>query len=102
MQRGDVWWYESPATSRRACVVMTRSAAIPVMQRVVVVPITRTRREIPTEIALDVDDGLPGPCVATADNIEVVSKAMLTIRIATLSEAQIRQLCEAVNTAIGC
>jgi mRNA interferase MazF len=102
MKRGDVWWYESPTTSRRPCVVMTRSAAIPVLNRIAIVPITRHARNIPTEVGLDETDGMPSACVATADNVEVIPKSYLTDRITALDTVRLTAICQAISIALGC
>lgn len=50
--QGDVWWAEAPELGRRTMLVVTRDAALPVLNRVLVAPVTRTVRRIPTEVAL--------------------------------------------------
>ena len=43
--------------------VVTRDAAVPVLGAVLVAPVTRTVRGIPTEITLGRDEGLPEFCL---------------------------------------
>lgn len=62
--RGEVWWGELPDVGRRLFLVMTRSAAIPVLRSVLAAPITRNVREIPTEVPLTRADGMPDDCAA--------------------------------------
>src|SRR5680860_1669414 len=57
VRRGEIWWAEVPEAGRRPLLVMTRDAAIPVLNSVLVAPVTRTIRGIPTELALSPDDG---------------------------------------------
>jgi mRNA-degrading endonuclease toxin of MazEF toxin-antitoxin module len=45
---------------------------------------------------------MPSACVATADNLEVVSKAYLTDRITTLDLVRLQDICRAVSVALGC
>ena len=59
MNRGEVWWVEHPEAGRRPACVLTRQAAIPVLTSVLVAPATRTIRDIPTEVTLTRDDGMP-------------------------------------------
>ena len=66
------------------------------LRSVLAVPATRTVRGIPTEVALDVDDGMPAPCALTLDNATVVRLAYFTSRITTLSPLRLRQVCEAL------
>ena len=53
-RQGEIWWAETEA-KRRPMLVVTRSEAVPVLAGIVVAPVTRTIRDIPTEIQL----GLP-------------------------------------------
>jgi mRNA interferase MazF len=102
VRRGEVWWAEVPDTGRRPFLVMTRDAAIPVLRSVLVAPITRTVRSIPTELALGSDDGLPRECAASFDNLRVVPKAYLVERITELDAARMRHACAAARRAIDC
>ena len=51
-RRGEVWWGEHEEFGRRPYLVMTRDVAIGVLDRVTVVPLTRTIRGIPTEVRI--------------------------------------------------
>lgn len=101
-RHGEVWWLEDPDIGRRPALVLTRDAAIDVLTRLVVAPITRTVRGIPTEVALDQDDGLPEPCVATFDNVRTVPKVLLTGRVAVLGSERLGEACAALRLALDC
>ena len=100
--RGQVWWVEVPAAGRRPALVLTRTAAIPVLNRVLVVPATRTERHIPTEVVLGPGDGMPEACALTLDNLTVVTKAALRSLICTLGPERMRAVCAALGAAIDC
>ncbi|MGH8992253.1 MAG: type II toxin-antitoxin system PemK/MazF family toxin [Acidimicrobiia bacterium] len=102
MNRGEVWWVEHPEEGRRPALVLTRAEAIPLLRKVLVVPATRTRRGIPSEVPLDEDDGMPGPCALSLDNIRVVPKAMLTTRVTRLPIERMIEVCAALRRATGC
>src|SRR5947209_2070185 len=55
--RSEIWWVEHPDAGRRPFLVLTRQAAIPVLNALLAVPATRTIRQIPTEVVLDTDIG---------------------------------------------
>jgi mRNA interferase MazF len=57
--------------------VVSRNAAIPVLAAVVVTPITRTKREIASEVKLGPEEGLPEECVVSCDNLLTVPKARM-------------------------
>ncbi len=100
MVQGDIWWAESEA-GRRPVLVVTRNEAVPVLNRVVVAPITRTVRGIASEVSLDVDDGLAHPCAASFDNLRVVLKANLTERVGSISHRR-SEICAALAAMADC
>lgn len=102
MNRGEVWWGELPDAGRRPFLVMTRSQAIPILTSVLAAPVTRTIRNIPTELALGPDDGMPAECAASFDNLRVVPKANLTVRICTLASGRLAEACQALGNAVDC
>ena len=100
--QGEVWWAEG-LDQRRPVLVVTRSAVIPVLSTIVVAPVTRAIRDIPTELRLGPEEGLPDECVASFDNLETVPwRGLLTIRLGTLSSARRPQLCAALRTMSAC
>jgi mRNA interferase MazF len=100
--RGEVWWYEDPRAGRRPFCILTRDEAIPVLNQVLAVPATRTRRGIPTEVALDESDGMPADCVLVADNVTLLRPSLCTERITVLPPAVMRRVCEALSAATAC
>lgn len=100
--RGEVWWVEDPDLGRRPGLVLTRDAAIPVLDWVLVAPVTRTVRGIPTELPLDVDDGMPTRCAVTFDNLRAVRRALLVERLTVLDPGRVAAACQALRTAVDC
>lgn len=82
-RQGDIWWAEAE-DKRRPVLVVTRSGAIPVLNWILVAPLTRTVRGIPTEIPLDQEHGVDIPCAASFDNLQPIRKSFLTSRIGSL------------------
>lgn len=101
-RRGEVWWGEIEDVGRRPFLVMTRSAAIPVLHNLLAAPITRTVRSIPTEVPLGLDDGLPSDCAASLDNLRVVPKAYLVDRVCALDPIRMVEACRALRAAVDC
>lgn len=101
-RRGEVWWGEVEDLGRRPFLVMTRSAAIPVLNGVLAAPLTRTIRNIPTEVPLGPDDGMPAACAASFDNLRVVPKAYLVERICALEPDRLVEACAALHLAVDC
>lgn len=101
-RRGEIWWGEIEDVGRRPFLVMTRSASIPVLHNVLAVPLTRTIRGIPTELALSPEDGMPTECAASFDNLRVVPKAYLVDRLTSLSSLRLAEACRALRAAVDC
>jgi mRNA interferase MazF len=87
---------------RRPYLVLTRQAAIEHLHVVIAVPATRTVRHIPTEVALDVDDGVPQPCALSLDNLTAMPKAFLVERVCRLDISKMAEVCRALRVATGC
>lgn len=102
MNRGEMWWAESPRQKRRPYLVITRQAAIPVLKALLVVPATRRVRGIPTELALDETDGMPEACALSFDNVVTMPKAWLVERICRLSPDRLHDVCRTLAVASGC
>lgn len=100
--RGDIWWGESIDRKGRPYLVLTRDDAIPVLRAVLVAPVTRTVRRIPTEVPLGTTEGMATDCVASLDNILTFPKSMLTRRMGALSDVRVHELCDALLAATDC
>ena len=98
--QGDIWWAETEG-QRRPVLVVTRSEVVPVLNRILVAPITRTVRGIPTEIPLDAEDGLPEPCAASFDNLQPIRKSLLTDRLGSVRRRR-RDICNALKAVSDC
>ena len=101
-RRGEIWWVEAPNRGRRPYLIMTRSSAIPVLKSVLAAPLTRTIRDIPTEVPLSAADGVHQDSVASFDNLTVIPKTCLVQRISRLSPDRISEACRALQSAVGC
>jgi mRNA interferase MazF len=102
VNRGEVWWVERPELGRRPHLVLTRQAAIPVLNALLAVPATHMVRGIPTEVELGPDDGMPAACALSLDNLTLVPKAMFVERICRLGPDRMSGVCRALALASGC
>ena len=102
MNRGEVWWVEDPDAGRRPHLLLTRQTAIPILHAYLAVPATRTIREIPTEVRLGTDDGMPVDCVLALDNLTLIPRGYFVERIAKLSPERLTEICRALAVATGC
>jgi mRNA interferase MazF len=99
-RQGEIWWAETER-KRRPVLVVTRSEATEVLTGVVVAPVTRTVRSIPTEIPLGRDDGLEVDCAASFDNLQRIARSALTDRIGALGPRR-EEICRALAALADC
>src|SRR5487761_1878599 len=101
--RGEIWWCELPDIGRRPVVVLSRDAAIPRLRRALIAPCTTTIRELASEVVLEPgDDPVPRRSAVNLDSVESVSVAVLVERLGRLSDARMRDLCDALGVAVDC
>lgn len=101
MRRGEVWWAElPPPIGRRPVLLLSRDAAYSVRTSVTVAVITRTIRNIPVEVLLGQEDGMPIECVVNLDNILTMPKSRLTERITILSAEKMTAVVKTIVFAL--
>jgi mRNA interferase MazF len=99
-QQGEIWWAETEH-KRRPVLVVTRSEAIEVLTGIVVAPVSRTVRAIPTEIPLGEQAGLDVECAASFDNLQRILRSALTERVGSLG-ARRDEICRALRALADC
>ncbi len=98
----ELWWCDLDDAGRRPVLVLTRPEAVDRLPRLLVAPATTRVRNLPSEVHLDIEDGVPKPCVLTLDTPELVSRHRLTERLGQLSARRWHDVCRALNAAINC
>lgn len=102
MQRGEIWFADTPGGDRPV-LVLTRDPVADRIGSVVVVALTRTVRGLVSELELDPDrDGVPTACVANFDNVHTLPRERFRRPVTTLSPARMRQACDVLLLATGC
>jgi len=99
-RQGEIWWAES-LDKRRPVLVVTRSDMAARLEGLVVAPITRTVRGIPTEIPVGQEEGLSLAGAASFDNLLRVRRQALTSRAGDLG-ARRDELCVALRALADC
>jgi mRNA interferase MazF len=101
VRRGEVWWAElPPPIGRRPVVLLSRDVAYRVRTSITGAIVTRVARNIPVEVPLGTEDGMPQQCVVNLDDILTIPKARLTGRITVLSPQKMTALARAVIFAL--
>ncbi len=98
--QGEIWWAEAE-DKRRPVLVVTRTDAIAVLTAIVVAPVTRTVRNIPTEVRLGEGEGLDVECVASFDNLQRVRRSALVERVGTLGP-RFPEICTSLRALADC
>ena len=80
--------------------LLSRDRAYRVRTAVTVAVVTRTVRNIPVEVALGPEDGMPRVCVVNVDDILTIPKTLLKDRITLLSAERIAAVDSAVRFAL--
>lgn len=93
---------ETPNHKRRPVLVVSRDETIPVLNNIIVAPVTTTIRAIPTCISVGVDEGIDHDSVATFDNLAAVPKSVLTRRLGQLGIGGHQQICDALDAMANC
>ncbi len=100
--QGDLWLMEPPNGKRRPVLVVSRNEAIPVLNNVVVAPVTSTVRSIPTCLAVGTEEGIDHDSVATFDTLATVPKSVLTTRLGSLGHHGRERMCAALRALADC
>ena len=92
----------APPDKQRPVVLLTRDSAIGHLSTVTVAPITSAIRGVPSEVILDEDDGMKGPCAINLHNAVTIEQRQLGRRIANLNANRMEEVCRALRFTFGC
>lgn len=98
---GDIRLVELAAPDkRRPALVLTRASLLPHMTQIVVAPITRAIRGIPTELPLGPESGLKEPSAAKLDQIQAVHRNRLGRYVGSIGSERKREIRDALLFAL--
>ena len=101
MRRGEVRWYKFPKPDKnRPVLILTRTSILDYLGEVTVAPLTRTVRNIPSEVVLAIDDGVSEECAVNCDHLQTVSRGKIGTLITTLAPPKMREVARAVAFAL--
>jgi len=103
LSRGDIRLYQFASPDKeRPVLILTRDSAIRHLATVTVAPITSTIRGVPSEVILDIDDGVKNRCAVNLHNSVTVAQSRLGRRIGSLSAQRMSEVCAALGFSLGC
>jgi len=102
MRRAEVRWYRfSRPDKKRPVLLLTRDSALEFLGEVTVAPVTSTIRDIPSEVILTTEDGMPRDCAINLDHVQTVSKSKLGAIITTLGPKRMLEVRSALLFSLG-
>lgn len=96
-----MWWANlgEPA-GRRPVVLLSRDEAYRIRANVTVAPVTTRIRNIPVEVPLGVEHGLPRSCVVNLDSLVTIARSRLEREIAKLDLEKMTAIEDAIRFAL--
>ena len=102
MNRGEIWTFEFKKPDKvRPVVILTRQEMIPYLNTVTVAPLTRTVRDVPSEVIVGTVEGLKETSAVNLHHLVTLPKSKLHRFIGTLSPAKMQELLDALLFALG-
>lgn len=102
MKRGEIRWYKFKAPDKkRPVLILTRDSILEYLGEVTVAPITRTVRDIPSEVFLSKQDGMSKGCAINLDHIQTVSKGKIGSLITTLPADKLEKVSTAIEFSLS-
>lgn len=102
MKMGEVRWYKlAQPDKKRPVVILTRESVLDLLGEVTIAPVTSTVRDIPSEVLLSKEDGMPRDCAVNLDHIQTVSKDRIGSLIVMLKPEKMEDLRRALLFALG-
>ncbi len=102
MKRGEIRWYKfSKPDKKRPVLILTRDSALEFLGEATIAPVTTNIREIPSEVFLSEEDGMPKSCAINFDHIQTVSKVKIGAYITQLKSEKLKEAEKAIKFALG-
>lgn len=81
--------------------ILTRDSILESLGEVTIAPVTTTIRDIPSEVVLTGEDGMPRACAVNLDHVQTVAKGKLGTLITTLPTVRMQEVRAALLFALG-
>lgn len=102
MKRGEIRWYKfNKPNKKRPVVILTRDSAIGFLGELTIAPVTSTIRDIPSEVVLTPEDGMPKECAINLDHVQTVSKSKIGSLITVVPSHKMKAVRAACLFALG-
>lgn len=103
VNRGDLWLYRFKAPDKqRPVVVLSRQSVIPLLNTVMVAPVTSTIHGVPSEVVVGVEHGLKHNSAVNLDHVQTVARSRLVRYLGHFDDETMDAVCRALAIATGC
>lgn len=103
VNRGDIRLYTFKAPDkRRPVLVLTRQEVIPLLDSVMVAPVTSAVRGAPSEVVIGIDEGLKQTSAVNLDHVQTVEQSRLGRHVGSVGPDVMGRVCRALAIATGC
>jgi mRNA interferase MazF len=102
VRRGEVYWHRFPRPDkRRPVLVLTRTSLLGHLGTVTVAALSRTIRDVASEVVVETEHGLPARCAANLHNVFTLHREDVGPFITTLPPEIMDQVDRALVFALG-
>jgi len=102
VKRGEIRWYTFRLPDkRRPVLILTRDEVIDHLNEIIVVPITRTIRNLTSEVVLTPEDGMPVLCALNLDHVALAQRNRIGATLAHLPDDKWPEVRQALLLACG-
>ncbi len=99
---GQIWWADLPGGKIRPVLILTRGWVAQRLTRVLVAPVTSRVRDIPSEVAVGLAEGLAQPSVVNLDNVQLIEVRRLLDVLGGMDSSRWPEVCAAMGHVIAC
>ena len=102
MKRGEIRLYKFTRPDKKLPIlILTRDSILEYLGEVTIAPITSTVRNIPSEVFLSKNDGMPRDCAVNCDHLQTVAKGKIGDLITALSQEKMKEVRKAIGFALS-
>ena len=102
MRRGEVYWHRfDRPDKRRPVLVLTRTSLVGHLGTVTVASLTRTVRDVASEVVVGTEHGLPARCAVNLHNVFTLRRADLSSFVTVLPADVMARVDRALVFALG-
>src|SRR6056297_649878 len=101
MKRGEIHWYKfNQPDKKRPVLVLTRDSIIDYLGYITIAPVTTRIRDIPSEVVLTPEEGLPQRCAVNCDHLQTVQKSRMGPVVTMLTRSKMQEVARAIGFAL--